>query len=34
MAAASSAPRTILISVDDSSEAEKALVWALDNFYK
>lgn len=26
--------RTILISVDDSVEAEKALIWTLDNFYK
>ena len=26
--------RTILISVDDSVEAEKALVWTLENFYK
>ena len=26
--------RTILIAIDDSVEAEKALVWTLENFYK
>ena len=26
--------RSILIAIDDSAEAEKAIAWTLENFYK